>query len=90
MAIHWGVEWHSNNKLDGKQRYIMWENCLPLMFPTRQLARAYITRKYGYIRHRPDLRGEPHGWQIPQAVRVKVVVRRADAPSRSPKDSKAT
>lgn len=77
MATHWGVEWHSKNKLDGNQRYIMWENCLPLIFPTRQQARDYITRRYGYIRHRSDLRREPHGWRVPQAVRVKVLVRAA-------------
>jgi len=88
--MHWGVEWHSRNRVDGDQREIMWENCLPLMFPTRQLARDYITRKYGYIRHRPDLQQEPHGWRMPQAVRVKVVVRRTDAPSQSPKTGKAT
>ena len=81
MSIHWGVEWHSKNRLDGDQRAIMWENCLPLMFPTRQLARDYIVRKYGYIRHRADLRREPHGWRMPQAVRVKVIVRRVESPS---------
>lgn len=73
---HWGVEWHSKNKLDGDRREIMWENCIPLMFPTRQLARDYINRKYGYMRHRPDLRSEPHGWRMPRAVQVKVVVRK--------------
>jgi hypothetical protein len=80
MVTHWGVEWHEKNRVDGETREIMWENSLPLMFPTRQLARSYISRKYGYIRHRPDLRAEPHGWRVPQAVRVKVVVRRIDAP----------
>lgn len=79
MGNHWGVEWHSKDRLDGDRRYIMWDNCLPLMFPTRQLARDYIVRRYGYIRHRLDLRREPHGWRVPQAVRIKVVVKRADA-----------
>ena len=76
MSTHWGVEWHEKNKIDGESRAIMWENCLPLMFPTRQLARDYIHRRYGYIRYRSDLRQEPFGWRVPQAVRVKVVVQR--------------
>jgi len=76
MSEHWGVEWHSKNKLDGDQRYIMWENCMPLIFPTRQLARHYIRQRYGYIRYRSDLQCEPHGWRMPQAVRVKIVVKR--------------
>ncbi len=80
MSIHWGIEWHSKNKLDGNQRVIMWEDCKPLMFPTRQLARDYIVRKFGYIRHRADLRREPHGWRVPQAVRIKLTVRR-ESPS---------
>lgn len=73
---HWGVEWHSKNKLDGDRCDVIWEHCIPLLFPTRQLARDYIVREYGYMRHRPDLKREPHGWRIPQAVRVKVVVRK--------------
>jgi hypothetical protein len=76
--MHWGVEWHYKNKTDGECREILWENCLPLLFPTRQLARSYIARRYGYIRYRPDLRREPHGWRIPQAVRVKVSLKRAN------------
>ena len=76
MSDHWGVEWHSKNNLDGDQRHIMWENCMPLMFSTRQAARDYIVRRYGYIRHRSDLQREPHGWRMPQAVQVKVVVKR--------------
>ncbi|KKM80261.1 hypothetical protein LCGC14_1341660 [marine sediment metagenome] len=72
MNTHWGVEWHSKNRLDGVQRYFMWENGEPLLFPTRQVARSYIAREYGYIRYRADLRREPHGWRMPQAVRVIV------------------
>ena len=74
--MHWGVEWHEKNRVDGENRTIMWEDCKPLMFPTRQLARDYIARKYGYIRHRDDLRQEPYGWRMPQAVRIKVTVQR--------------
>ena len=76
MSTHWGIEWHSKNKLDGDQRHVLWEDCKPLMFPTRQVARDYINRVLGYIRHRPDLRRAPHGWLLPQAVRIKVTARR--------------
>lgn len=72
----WGIEWHEKNKTDGERREIMWENCVPLMFTTRALARAYIHRTYRYIKYRKDLRREPHGWRMPQAVRIEVVARR--------------
>ena len=64
----WGVQWHSNNRLDGDQRYLMWT---PL-FRTRRECRAYINREHGYIRYRHDLHVEPFGWRIPKAVRVEV------------------
>ena len=75
-VIRWGVEWRSENRLEGKQRRIMWCNCFPLLFLTRKQARDYIAEQYGYIATRRDLRVEPHGWRMPAAVRVKVTVRR--------------
>ncbi len=72
MITRWGVEWHAKNRVDGDRREFMWENGMPLLFRTRQLARSYIAQKYGYIRYRDDLRREPHGWRTPQAVRVIV------------------
>lgn len=69
----WGVEWHSRNRLDGYRRHLVWDEEVRL-FRTRKLARAFIDEKYGYIRHRPDLRAEPHGWFMPRAVRVMVVI----------------
>ena len=72
MITHWGVEWHEKNRVDGDRREFMWVNGTPLLFRTRQLARDYIIRNYGYIRHRADLRREPFGWRTPQAVRVIV------------------
>ena len=73
----WGVEWHSRNRLDGVSRYLLWK-CpgQPLFFETRQECRAYIQETYSHIRHRPDLRAEPHGYRMPQAVRVVVEVRK--------------
>ena len=74
MAIDllaWGVEWRSKNQLDGVQRRLQWDHDLRL-FRTRRECRAFIVEKYGYINQRADLRTEPHGWQLPIAVRVEV------------------
>lgn len=66
--------WRSCNQLDGYQSRIMWDQGSPLVFRTRAEAREYVARKYGYIRTRPDLRREPHGWRMPRAIRVAVHV----------------
>lgn len=70
----WSVLWRSENKLDGETERLQGD-CgeLPL-FATREECRAYIKDRYGYIRERPDLRKEPHGWKIPIPVRVAVTV----------------
>lgn len=65
----WGVQWHSKNRLDGDRRYLLWSP----IFHTRRKAQEWIDTHYGYIRERPDLRREPHGWRMPKAVRVKIV-----------------
>jgi hypothetical protein len=73
MGVLWAAQWHSHNKLDGHFRHILYdENCLPALFRTRSKAREWINVNYGYIRIRPDLRQEPHGWRIPVAIRVKI------------------
>ena len=64
----WAVEWHSKNVLDGDRRWI--EGVL--LFHTRAACREQIEKQYGYMRIRPDLRAEPHGWFMPRAVRVVV------------------
>ena len=74
MANLWAGQWHTKNKLDGETKHILYENCLPMLFHTRREAREYINKKYGYIRTRPDLRAEPHGWRLPTAVKVKVEI----------------
>jgi hypothetical protein len=70
----WAVEWHSRNKLDGDRRYLQWNLKQGgfLLFRTRAECRAYIEVEYGYLRDRPDLRREPFGWRMPQAVKVRV------------------
>lgn len=73
MTILWAAEWHSNNQLDGETRHIIYGNLLPALFRTRRKCREFINDEYGFISERPDLRGEPHGWRKPQAVKVEVV-----------------
>jgi hypothetical protein len=72
----WAVEWHSWNRLDGHQRHLVWDyGTHPgafKLYRTRRECRAFIEERYGYIRDRPDLLGEPHGWFMPRAVRVEV------------------
>jgi hypothetical protein len=70
----WAAQWHSHSNLDGDSKHICNEDCLPVLFRTREAARGYIDHKYGYIRERPDLRAQPHGWRIPRAVKVIVTV----------------
>lgn len=75
MTRRWGLKWVSENKLDGRKEYIMWEHGQPLLFRTRQQARNSRDYRFGYIRNRPDLKGEPHGWRLPRPVRVEVIIR---------------
>lgn len=71
-ATAWAVEWHSRNRLDGETRDLVLENGLPVLFCTRQKTRDWIEQKFGYIRQRPDLLAEPHGWRMPRPVKVVV------------------
>ena len=73
-SVRWGVEWHSVNQLDGDNRYLMWHKQWPLVFNTREEARRWIERHYGYIRYRKDLQCEPHGWRSPKAVKVTLTL----------------
>jgi len=72
----WGLLWRSDNRLDGKTRQFMSEKGSALHFRTRAEARAYRDKHYGYIRDRRDLQEEPHGWKIPQVVRIKISIER--------------
>lgn len=45
-----------------------------MLFDTRRACRAWIEEHYGYLRGRPDLLAEPHGWRVPVPVKVTVVV----------------
>ena len=69
----WAAEWHSVNNLDGEKRHFIYNGlCSPALFRTRRECRVFIKDKYGYIASRPDLRAEPHGWRMPQAMKVKI------------------
>ena len=68
----WGLVWRSDNRLNGRTRYLIWDCGRPLLFNTRWEARHYRDEVYGYIRSRPDLQAEPHGWKIPAVVRATV------------------
>src|SRR3990167_3626913 len=69
----WGVVWRSRNRRDGVSTHLLrWRDGTPAIFRTRRGARDWIIAEYGYIRTRPDLRAEPHGWRLPIAVRVRI------------------
>ena len=71
----WAAQWHSKHALDGDRKYILYDlDCLPMLFKTRARCRKWIKEKYGYIAERPDLRAEPFGWRMPQAVKVELKV----------------
>ncbi len=71
----WAVEHHSVNRLDGDRRWFEGNGeGLARTFRTRAEARAHIENEHGYLRTRPDLKAEPHGWRMPRAVRVTVTV----------------
>lgn len=70
----WAVLWRSDNSRHGKREYLIGENGNLPTFGTRQKCREYISQKYGYLRSRPDLKAEPHGWKMPIPVRVKTVI----------------
>ena len=44
------------------------------LFRTRQQARDFREERFGYLRDRPDLKAEPHGWRMPRVVKVKIIV----------------
>jgi hypothetical protein len=73
----WAVKWVSDNSLDGKsEHFCLYKNCeLIGIFRTRKEACKFRDDEYGYIRHRKDLRSEPHGWRVPKIVRVIVTIK---------------
>ena len=70
----WGLLWRSENLLDGKVEHLMSEDGKLLYFSTRQSARDYAHLRWGYIKKRPDLQAEPHGWKMPKPVKIRLSV----------------
>ena len=69
----WAALWRSKNRRDGITKHFLYVDCLPALFKTRRECREFIEEKYGYISTRPDLQEEPHGWQKPTPVKVKII-----------------
>lgn len=76
MSRLWSLLWEQNNKLDGYQSHIIYENLIPKLFNTRQQARSFAKERYGYIKHRKDLRVEPHKWRMPKPIKIKLEVQK--------------
>jgi hypothetical protein len=74
----WCAKWRSTNRLDGKTEHLIigryWLSVeeRTQLFMTRKECRNWISKHYGYIKDRRDLREEPHGWRVPIAVKVRV------------------
>lgn len=75
----WAVLNRSDSRLDGYCEHPEYDGTGFKLFRTRKAARAFIKERYGYIAKRPDLRAEPHGWLMPQAVRVSVTLKVLEA-----------
>ena len=73
--IRWAVKWSSKNKLYGYQEHFMYDRCCPLLFTSRAAAKTYVNDVWGYLRNRPELRKEPHGWRMPKPIKVRVVLK---------------
>ncbi len=43
-----------------------------MLFRSRASAEKAIKRQYSYIKQRKDLRGPPHNWRMPRAVKVEL------------------
>lgn len=67
----WGALWRSNNRA-GKREELICEYGIPVMFKTREECLQYIEKDYGYLKSRPDLKSEPHGWKMPIPIRVSI------------------
>ena len=79
----WAILFASDNVIDGKRahlgggagrsRHEAFMGYRTMAFATRAAARRHINENYACF-SRPDLRAEPHGWKMPKAVRVKIMI----------------
>lgn len=74
----WALKWRQKNMLDGKREHLMLKHFPSIgfngLFDTRQEARDFRDANYGYIKRRPDLLAEPHGWKMPQVVKARLIL----------------
>ena len=73
LCNRWGLLWYSTTRLDGKREWLLWEGSGLVMFHTRQEARQFAIKEYGYIKTRQDLRHEPHNWRFPVPVKLVAI-----------------
>lgn len=69
----WAVVWRQKRTAADPTRdthFIFESPCRQALFLTRREANAFVSRKYGYIAKREDLRRAPHFWRMPKPVRV--------------------
>lgn len=73
----WAILHRSDNRLDGHREWLEGDAkhaTRTLLFPSRAAARGHVADKHGYLRNRPDLREEPHGWHMPRPVQVRLTI----------------
>jgi hypothetical protein len=73
--VRWAILWQSSTNLMGIDAISCGTSQTNIMiFHTRHEARKEIWIRFGYIKDRPDLKSEPHGWKMPKPVRIKLTV----------------
>lgn len=70
----WAVRWRSHNEFAGKTEFFTCDGLNYDLFRTKKDAAQHIKDEYGYIAKRRDLRAEPHGWKMPIAIKVRVIL----------------
>ena len=69
----WAVKWRSKNQRDGENAHLLREPVgFVKQFRTRSAARTWMLENHVYIKIRPDLQAEPHGWRLPEVVRIEI------------------
>ena len=76
VEYKWAIKWQVVPELNETLANIYFVGNIhkDLLFDTKTEAQWVIRGKYGYIAKRKDLRGRPHYWRMPKAVRVKVTI----------------
>ena len=77
QIMRWGILWRSENQLNGRREFLIGDVgsiVKTQLFRTFREARAACAKEYGYIKARPDLQAEPHGWKMPKVVKVTVTI----------------